>query len=60
MTENKLYKIMNLCTNGWNLIDDRATNLTREQCTAMINDFIAEGYNPNSIKAVDVNDSRFP
>ena len=60
MTEEKLYKILTFQTNGWNLIEDYANNLTRNQCDEMLNDFIREGYNPNKLKAVSVDDPRFP
>ena len=59
MTEQKLYKILTFNTNGWNLIEDYANNVTREQCDKMLQDFIAEGYNPNKLKAVAVDDIRF-
>ena len=59
MSEQKLYKILNFNTNGWNLIEDHANNLTKEQCDKMLNEFVAEGYNPNKLKAVAVDDTRF-
>ena len=59
MTEQKLYKILTFNTNGWNLIEDYANNVTREQCDKMLQDFIAEGYNPNKLKAFAVDDIRF-
>ena len=59
MTEQKLYKILTFNTNGWNLIEDYANNITREKCDELIQEFIAEGYNPNKLKAVAVDDTRF-
>ena len=59
MTEQKLYKILTFNTNGWNLVEDYSTNLTKEQCDSMLQEFIAEGYNPNKLKAVAVDDTRF-
>ena len=59
MTEQKLYKILTFQTNGWNLIEDHANNLTKEQCDKMLNEFVSEGYNPNKLKAVAVDDIRF-
>ena len=59
MTEQKLYKILTFNTNGWDLIEDYAINLTREKCDELIQGFIAEGYNPNKLKAVAVDDIRF-
>ena len=59
MTEQKLYKILTFNTNGWNLIEDYANNITREKCDELIQEFIAEGYNPNKLKAVADDDIRF-
>ena len=59
MTEQKLYKILTFNTNGWNLIEDYANNITKEKCDELIQEFIAEGYNPNKLKAVTVDDTRF-
>ena len=59
MTEQKLYKILTFNTNGWNLIEDYANNITREKCDELIQELIAEVYNPNKLKAVAVDDIRF-
>ena len=59
MTEQKLYKILTFNTNGWNLVEDYANNLTKEQCNSMLQDLVSEGYNPNKLKAVAVDDTRF-
>ena len=59
MTEQKLYKILTFNTNGWNLVEDYANNLTKEQCNSMLQDLVNEGYNPNKLKAVTVDDTRF-
>ena len=59
MTEQKLYKILTFNTNGWNLIEDYANNVTREKCDELIQQFISDGYNPNKLKAVAVDDIRF-
>jgi len=59
MTEQKLYKILTFNTNGWNLIEDYANNVTRERCDELIQQFISDGYNPNKLKAVAVDDIRF-
>ena len=60
MAEEKLYKILLQATNGWHLIEDYATNLSKDRCSQLLNQFINEGYNPNDLKAVRVNDPRFP
>ena len=59
MTEEKRYKILELVTTGYHLIDNRAYNLTKEQCDRLINEYIENGQSPNSIKAVLVNDPRY-
>tara|TARA_R100001443_G_scaffold111499_1_gene124304 strand:+ start:390 stop:581 length:192 start_codon:yes stop_codon:yes gene_type:complete len=59
MTEEKLYKILTFNTNGWNLIEDSANNLTKDQCNALLQQFVADGYNPSKLQAVAVDDPRF-
>ena len=59
MTEEKRYKILELVTTGYHLIDNRAYNLTKEECDVMINEFIGNGQSPNAIKAVLVDDPRY-
>ena len=34
-------RIEELTTEGWTLIDNKAVNLTKEQCDAMLNDFFS-------------------
>ena len=59
MSEEKRYKILELVTTGYHLIDNRAYNLTKEQCDAMLNEFVENGQSPNAIKAVLVDDPRY-
>ena len=59
MSEEKRYKILDLVTTGYHLIDNRAYNLTKEECDVMINEFMESGQSPNAIKAVLVNDPRY-
>ena len=40
MSEEKRYKILELVTTGYHLIDNRAYNLTKEDCNVMINRYI--------------------
>ena len=51
---DKRYKIEELATSGWELVDPSATNLTKEQATERLNGYIAEGYNPNRLRATPV------
>ena len=39
MTEEKLYKIMELSTSGWFLVENRAQMLTKEQCDASLTEY---------------------
>jgi hypothetical protein len=49
MTET-LYRIEELYTNGWGLIDPSAQKLTREECSNRLNSYLSDGYNPNRIR----------
>lgn len=52
-----LYKIEELFTNGWELIDPSAQKLTREECKSRLNCYLSEGYNPNRIRvALDISE----
>jgi len=46
------YKILHNATNGWYLIKESATNLTKDQCDKMLNTLVNEGINPNDLRAV--------
>lgn len=48
----QLYRIEELFTNGWELIDENARKLTKEQCDSLLRSYIAGGINPNSIRVV--------
>ena len=45
-------RIEELTTEGWTLIDNKAVNLTKEQCDAMLNDFLVSGVTANRMRAV--------
>ncbi len=38
--DDRRYKIMNESTTGWVLIDNKAPNLTKQECDKWINDLI--------------------
>ena len=38
--DDRRYKIMNESTTGWVLIDDKAQNLTKQECDKWINDLL--------------------
>jgi hypothetical protein len=48
----QLYRIEELFTGGWELIDENATKLTKEECNQKLNEYLAQGYNPNYLRAV--------
>ena len=48
----KLYRIEELTTNGWHPPEITDVKLTKEQATNRLNELLAEGYNPNRLRAV--------
>ncbi len=48
----QLYRIEELFTSGWELIDETATKLTKEECNQKLNEYLKQGYNPNYLRAV--------
>jgi hypothetical protein len=49
---NNRYRIEELYTTGWELIDTSCQNLTREECDQKLTLLIHEGRNPNYLRAV--------
>ena len=48
-----LYRIEELTTEGWTLVDTRTTKLTKEQCDAKLQWYVDTGnVNPNRLRAV--------
>ena len=47
----KLYRIEELDTVGWELVEDYK-GLTREKAKETLDALLAEGYNPNRLRAV--------
>lgn len=54
--ETQRYKILHQFTNEWELIDSKAVKLTKEQCDALLSQYLSEGINPNYLRAVLDND----
>jgi hypothetical protein len=52
MIMEKLYRVEELCTTGWELVDEKYVNMTKEVTQQVLNQLIADGYNPNSLRAV--------
>ena len=44
---------------GWFLHSERSQNLTKEQCNEYLNNLMLDGANPNDLKAVAQNDTRY-
>ena len=47
-----LYRIEEICTTGWELVDEKYTNMTKEKTKEVLEQLIADGYNPNGLRAV--------
>jgi|TARA_S200000501_G_C20853674_1_gene756822 hypothetical protein len=54
MTENKLYEVRQLGTTGWELVDERATNLTKEQCDNQLKEYMNDGVSSERLKVFRV------
>lgn len=48
----QLYRVEELFTNSWELIDESSSKLTKEQCDDKLRYYISIGYNPNYLRAV--------
>jgi hypothetical protein len=52
MTMEKLYRIEELCTSGWELASEQDVKLTKEQAKLKLEFYLAEGKNPQLLRAV--------
>jgi hypothetical protein len=48
----QLYRIEEQFTNGWELIDESARKLTKDECKAKLEEYLAKGHNPNYLRAI--------
>jgi len=48
------YRIEELTTEGWTLIENRASKLTKEQCDELLTQYVNMGQNPNRLRAISV------
>ena len=48
----KLWRIEELTTEEWTLLDDKAVKLTKDRCDVMLEQFLASGVNANRMRAV--------
>ena len=60
MADERRYKILELATQGWSLIDKKAQNLTRAECDKKLREFIdISGIAPDRLKVAAQNDPRY-
>ena len=50
------YRIEELTTEGWTLIEYKAAKVTKERCDELLNLYVNGGQNPNRLRAVPVQD----
>ena len=60
MAKEKLYKVLELSTQGWSLMENNAQNLTSEQADARIRECLESGTAPDRLKIVVQDDPRYP
>ena len=60
MTEAPRYKLLELSTEGWTLIDKQAQNLTKEECDNWIEKAMNNGVAQNRLKVARNEDTRYP
>ena len=47
-----LYRIEELSTSGWNVVESWDVKLTKDQAKQRLEELIAEGYNPSRLRAI--------
>ena len=60
MAKEKLYKVLELSTQGGSLIENNAQNLTNVQADAKIQESLESGTAPDRLKIVVQDDPRYP
>ena len=60
MAKEKLYKVMELSTQGWSLMENNAQNLTTAQADAKIQESLESGTAPDRLKIVVQDYPRYP
>mgnify|MGYP003307208355 FL=1 len=51
----RFYRVEELCTDGWSPLDQHSIKLTKEQASKRLEEAMAEGLNPNRLRAVPHN-----
>ena len=52
MTEEKLYRVEEFNTTGWEVVPGNSTKLNKDQAKALLEELIGEGTNPNRLRAI--------
>ena len=60
MADDRRFKILELATQGWSLIERNAQNLTKAECDKKLVEFQNAGVAPDRIKVVLQDDARYP
>ena len=60
MAKEKLYKVLELSTQGWSLMENDSQNLTSKQADARIQESLESGTAPDRLKIVVQDDPRYP
>ena len=50
MSEEKKYRVEELSTNGWHLVNGRAQNMSKEQSDAMLRECLDNGIAPSRLR----------
>ena len=60
MADERRYKILELSTQGWTLVDNDAQNLTRSECDKRLKQILeVTGVAPDRLKVAAQNDPRY-
>ena len=51
----RFYRVEELCTDVWSALDQNSVKLTKEQASKRLQEAMAEGLNPNRLRAVPHN-----
>ena len=60
MSETNRYKLLELSTQGWSLMENDSQNLTSQQADARIQESLESGTAPDRLKIVVQDDPRYP
>ena len=59
-TDTRKFKILELATQGWSLVERDYQNLTRVECDRILKGLVGEGIAPNRLKVALQDDPRYP